>query len=281
VRTDVVLDRAVDLLRAGRPGRAATLLVPVVDEEPDNAGAWLLLARAHFVLGRLEPALDAARTALRLEPGGLEALYWVSAAYTALGRHDLALVAATTACEEEPGHPRLAERRGRALLAAGRAAEAAQFLAAATEIAAYDADLHVAHGTALFAAGRPLSAREAYGRALRLDTGHERAQAELRRLTAAERRIIDADSLLRVTDDFAESLRVPAGGRPPRPDARGALAHVSAVTFAVCLLALLTLAILARFTAIAVPPALLAGLVCAAAAAAGATTLTRRNAAPI
>jgi Flp pilus assembly protein TadD len=276
VHTDALLDRAGDLLRSGRAGQAATLLAPVVGEEPDNAGAWLLLARARFVLGRPQQALDAARTALRLEPGGGEALYWVSAAYTALGRHDLALAAATTACAEEPGHPRLAERRGRALLAAGRTAEAAHFLGTATEFAHYDADLHVAHGTALFAAGRPLTAREAYSRALHLDPANERARTELRRLTAAERRIVDADSLLRVTDEYAESLRVPPGGRSPSGARRGVAAHVSAVAFAVCLLALLALAVLAGATDVAVPPALLVGLVCAAVSAAFVTTLTHR-----
>jgi tetratricopeptide (TPR) repeat protein len=191
-----------------------------------------------------------------------------------LGRHDLALAAATTACAEEPGHPRLAERRGRALLAAGRSAEAAQFLGAATEFAHYDADLQVAHGTALFAAGRPLSAREAYGRALRLDAGHQRAHAELRRLTAAERHIVGADSLIRVTDDFAESLRIPAGGRSVSGAGRGVAAHVSAVAFAVCLAALLALAALAGATDVAVPAALLVGLVCAAVPAACVTALT-------
>lgn len=277
VHTDVLLDRAGDLLRGGQAGQAVSLLTPVVDEEPHNAGAWLLLARARLVLGRPRQALDAARTALRLEPGGVEALYWVSAAYTALGRHDLALAAATTACAEEPGHPGLAERRGRALLAAGRTAEAAQFLGAAAEIADYDADLHVAHGTALFAVGRPLSAREAYGRALHRDPANERAHLELRRLTAAERRIVDADSLVLVTDEFAESLRIPTGGRPSHHPDRGVPAHVSAVAFAVCLTALLVLAVLASTVDLAVPAPLLAGVACAAAVAAGVTTLARRR----
>ncbi|MFC7274902.1 tetratricopeptide repeat protein [Paractinoplanes rhizophilus] len=277
MRTELVLDQAGDLLSDGRPGPAATLLAPVVGAEPGNVDAWLLLARANLALRRPAEALDAARAALRLEPHGLEARYWVSAAYTATGRHDLAIAAAASACHADPGHPRLLERHGRALLAAGRLTEAGRVLAAGAEFAHYDADLHVAHGVALFAAGRPLSAREAHGRALAIDPAHRQAQAELRRLASAERRIVDAESLVRVTDEFAESLRVPAGGRRPGPAGGGVLAHLAAVAFAVCLAALLVVGVLDRVTSIEVAPALTAALLCAAGSAACATALSRRR----
>jgi Flp pilus assembly protein TadD len=278
VRTELLLGQADDLLCNGRAGKAATLLAPVVGEEPGNVDAWLLLARAQLALRRPAEALDAARNALRLEPHGLEARYWVSAAYTASGRHDLAVAAAVSAGHQDPGNPRLLERHGRALLAAGRVAEAERVLAAGAEYAHYDADLHVAHGIALFAAGRPLSAREAHGRALAIEPAHPRAQAELRRLTVAEQRIVDAGSLMRISDDFAEALRVPAGGRYPEPGGHGVLAHLSSVAFAVCLAALLILGILDHVTPLDVPLTLTVALLCAAGSAACATALTRRSA---
>jgi Flp pilus assembly protein TadD len=277
VRTDQLLDRADDLLLRGRAGQAATLLAPIVGEEPGNVAAWLLLARAHLALRRAEPALEAARHALRLEPGGPEPLYWVSLAYSTLGRHDLAIAAAVTAGHEDPGNPRLAERHGRALLAAGRTGEAADVLGAGAEIAAYDADLHVAHGIALFAVGRPLSAREAHERALAIDPAHARARAELHRLTTAERRIVDAESLVRVTDEYAESLRVPAGGNRPVRLGRGVPAHLSAVVFAVCLVAGLVLTVLARVSDAPVPAPLVLALLCTAGSAACVTALTRQR----
>ena len=276
MRNDVLLDRVGDLLHNGRAGQAASLLTPVVGAEPENVGAWLLLARARLQLGNPAQALDAAREALHREPRGVEALYWVSAAYTALGRHELALTAAAGACAEEPGHPRLAERHGRALLAAGRTAEAEALLSAAAEIAHYDAHLHVAHGTALFAAARPLSAREAYGRALQLDPGNARALTELRRLAAVESRITDAASLVQAADAYAETLRIPAGGRAPRAARQGVAAHVSAVVFAVCLAALLLLGLGIRVAGLTVPMPLLATLICAAGAAACLTVRLRR-----
>jgi Flp pilus assembly protein TadD len=277
VQTDI-LDRAGDLLHLGRAGQAATLLTPFVGEDPRNVGAWLLLTRAHLALGRPCEALETARAALQLEPRGMEALFWVSAAYTAMGRHELAITAAEQACAEEPGHPRLLERQGRALLAAGRVAEAERVLTAAAEIASYDADLHVAHGAALFAAARPMSAREAYRKALSLDPVHERAHTELRRLTDAERAITDADSLVHVADAFAESLRIPAGGRVrPAAPARDILAHVSVVIFAVCLIFVLGLGVLMRATDIEVPWPLPITLAGAAFSAACVTSLARRR----
>ncbi|WP_203725495.1 tetratricopeptide repeat protein [Paractinoplanes durhamensis] len=279
MHTELLLDQAGTLLTSGRADQAATLLAPVVGEEPGNVEAWLLLARAHLELRHPGPALDAARHALHLEPHGVEALYWVSAAYTASGRHEMAITAASAGCTEDPGNPRLIERHGRALLATGRVAEAERVLSAGAEYAYYDADLHVAHGVALFAAGRPLSAREAHGRAVALEPGHERAEGELRRIAAAERRIVDAESLVRITDEFAESLRIPAGGiEPAAAPSTGVLAYLSTVVLAVCVTALLVLGILDRVTPMVVPSALTFTILCAAAAAAFVTLLARRKA---
>ncbi|MBU2665396.1 tetratricopeptide repeat protein [Actinoplanes bogorensis] len=278
MQTELLLDQAGDLISTGRAGQAATLLTPLVGAEPGNGVAWLLMARARMALGSYPEALEAARTALALEPQGVEELFWVSAAYTALGRHELAITAAVAACDEDPGNPRTAERHGRALLAAGRTAEATLVLEAAAEIAHYDADVQVAYGMALFAAGRPLSARELYARALRLDPQHARALAELRRLSAAEQQIKDADSLVRVADEFAESLRVPAGGVRRRTDpARSAAAHLAAVTFAVCLGALLVLAVLTRLAGVDVPAPMFVSMFCVTGAAACLTAHTRRR----
>jgi Flp pilus assembly protein TadD len=275
VPTDHLLDQAGDLLLHGRAGKAAHLLTPVVGEEPGNVGAWQLLARARLDLGDPGAALDAARSALRLDPAGLESIYLVSAAYTATGRHDLAIAAARTGCADDPGNPRLAERLGRALLAAGRVGEAEHSLRAVAEFAYYDADLQVAHGVALFAAGRPLSAREAYGRALRLEPSHVRARVELRRLTAAEDGIVDAESLVRVSDAYAESLRVPPGGRA-RVDGRAAVAHLAAVVLAVCLLAMVALGVVDLVSSVVVPVMLSLTLLTVAVGSAGVSLLTKR-----
>ncbi|MEV4352452.1 UDP-N-acetylglucosamine-peptide N-acetylglucosaminyltransferase, partial [Actinoplanes sp. NPDC049596] len=169
---------------------------------------------------------------------------------------------------------RLAERHGRALRAAGRVAEAEVLLAAHAEFAHYDADLQVAYGMALFAAGRPLSAREAYGKAVNLEPGHQAALAELRRLGAAERKITDAGSLVRVCDEFAESLRIPAGGVVPP---RGVVAHVAGVTVGVSLVTMIILAVLVRLGGADVPMPLLIGVFSLAGAAACVRQVSSRS----
>jgi uncharacterized membrane protein YdfJ with MMPL/SSD domain len=60
---------------------------------------------------------------------------------------------------------------------------------------------------------------------------------ELRRLA------VDAETLLRVSDEFAESVRIPAGGHRLAPDGGGALAHLATVVFAVCLAAVVLLVV--------------------------------------
>jgi tetratricopeptide (TPR) repeat protein len=277
VPTEPLLDQAGDLLHRGQPDQAVTLLAPFIGAEPSNVDAWLLLARAQLELRRPAVALDCAQAALRLDPQSLEPLYWVSAAYTATGRHDLAIAAAGRACVEDPGNPRLIERHGRALLAAGRLSKAERVLAAGVEFAHYDPGLQVAYGMALFAGGRPLSAREAYGRAVAIDPGHLPAKAELDRLAAAEQRIVDAETLVEVTDEFAESLRVPAGGHRPAPDGRGALAHLPAIALAVFLAAALGLALLDRLVPVAVPIGLTFAVLGAASGAALVAALIRRR----
>jgi tetratricopeptide (TPR) repeat protein len=277
VRTDLLLGQADDLLHRGQADQAVTLLAPFVGEEPGNVDAWLLLTRAQLELRRPAVALDCAQAALRLDPRGLEPLYWVSAAYTAAGRHDLAIAAASRACVEDPGNPRLIERHGRALLAAGRLTKAERVLAAGVEFAHYDPGLQVAYGMALLAGGRPLSAREAYGRAVAIDPGHRGAKTQLDLLADAERRIVDAETLIEVTDEFAESLRVPAGGRRTAPDGRGALADVAAVALAVFLAAALGLAVLDRLVPVAVPIGLTVAVLGGAGGAALVATLLRRR----
>ncbi|MCU7722443.1 tetratricopeptide repeat protein [Actinoplanes sp. KI2] len=277
MRTELLLDQAGDLLHRGQAGQAVTMLAPFVGEQPGNVDAWLLLARAHVELGRPAVALDCAQAALRLDPHSVEPLYWVSAAYTATGRHEPAIAAASRACVEDPGNPRLIERHGRALLAAGRLTKAERVLAAGVEFAHYDPGLHVAYGMALFAGGRPLSAREAYGRAVAIDPGYLPAKAQLDLLAEAERRIVDAETLIEVTDEYAESLRVPAGGHRPATAGRGALAHVATVAVAVCLAAVLGLAVLGRLAPGDVPVSLTLGVLCAAGSAACAAALIRRR----
>ena len=57
-----------ELLESRYPRDAARVLRRVVEDSPDNASAWELLARAHFAAAQLRPAEDAFRRLVELEP---------------------------------------------------------------------------------------------------------------------------------------------------------------------------------------------------------------------
>ncbi|MDF1703355.1 MAG: tetratricopeptide repeat protein [Aeromicrobium sp.] len=67
-----------ELLESRFPREAARVLQKVVDAEPGHAGAWELVGRAHFAAAHLEPAEEAFRRLVELEPTSA----W---AHTALG----------------------------------------------------------------------------------------------------------------------------------------------------------------------------------------------------
>ncbi len=57
-----------ELLDSRFPREAARVLAKVVEIEPDHAGAWELVGRAHFAAAHLEPAEQAFRRLVELEP---------------------------------------------------------------------------------------------------------------------------------------------------------------------------------------------------------------------
>ncbi|MBW6434693.1 tetratricopeptide repeat protein [Actinoplanes hulinensis] len=266
MRTEPLLAEADALLARGRAQHAERLLTPFVVREPENVGAWHRMARARLDLGDTAGALLAARAAWNLDPYGAESLLWLSAARSRAGDHAEAIAAAAAACREDPGNPRLHNRLARAQLAAGLPGEAAETLRCVADLAGYDADLQVTYGQALFAIGRPLSAREAIGRALTIDSGHAGARATWKDFAKAMRTAVDAASLARVADEFGESLRI----HPGRPAARrggagrDALAHVARVSLVWFLVALAAVGVVQAAGLLTVPFSLYLTLVCAA-----------------
>ncbi len=57
-----------ELLESRYPRDAARVLRRGVEDSPDNASAWELLARAHFAAAQLRPAEEAFRRLVELEP---------------------------------------------------------------------------------------------------------------------------------------------------------------------------------------------------------------------
>ena len=263
--TRPLLAEADALLARGRAGNAATLLAPFVGREPENIEAWHRMARAKLEMGDPQGALRAAWAAWQQDADGTESLFWISRACTALGDHTEAIGTADAACRQDPGNPRLHNRLGEAHLAAGRTADALAGLQVAVDLASYDAELRVTYGLALFAAGRPLNAREAVDVALDLEPGNAAARTALTRFEAAMRPVVDATSLARASDEFAEALRSHPGDHlAVRPAAgRDAFAYAMRVSFAWFLAAAIGVGVLQVAGLAEVPENLFLMLICA------------------
>src|SRR5947209_5357616 len=57
--------------------KARTLALEVIEAHPESAEARILLARAEISNGQFEPAYEALRKALDLDPGNIDALYYL------------------------------------------------------------------------------------------------------------------------------------------------------------------------------------------------------------
>jgi len=76
-----------ELLESRFPRDAARVLRRVVDEVPDSASGWELLGRAYFAAALLEPAEDAFRRVVAIEPTNAWAHTALGLALERQGRH--------------------------------------------------------------------------------------------------------------------------------------------------------------------------------------------------
>lgn len=83
-----VLTRARNHIQTQEYDEAVALLRPVVEEEPENAQAWLFYGRALQKSGELERALEAHANAARFEETKLQAIYNTAATYALMGNID-------------------------------------------------------------------------------------------------------------------------------------------------------------------------------------------------
>ncbi|MBP2474304.1 tetratricopeptide (TPR) repeat protein [Crossiella equi] len=181
------LRQAEELVRAGRPGRAAGVLRGVVAEFPHEPEAWCQLAAAYLGDGKPKPALEAARRAGQL--ANSEAAHRLSSiALTELGRHEEAVAAARQAVALEPGDWRCQLTLAEALGDAGAMRDAQQpdgheAVAAArraVELAPGEPRCFEVLGDIALRAHRWDIAEQAYQAALRLDPANRHARDNLR-----------------------------------------------------------------------------------------------------
>jgi tetratricopeptide (TPR) repeat protein len=175
---------------------AHPLVRRLLASEPENDGAWCLLAQCELGLGRYESALTAAGQAVTLAPEHEWPYRLVSFAASQLGRHGTAVHAARAAVRLEPEvwqtHARLAAAasRGSAGRRGSRArqsrAEAVRAAERALALAPDEPQVQLIYGSVAAARGQRAVAERAYRIALRLDpqssgAHHQLAALRLRR----------------------------------------------------------------------------------------------------
>ena len=146
-----------------------TLFSHIVAHNPDARDAHLNLVGPLADAGRLDEALDAARTGVERRPDSADAYTNLGRVLVLLERFDEADEVLRTALELDPRRPDPHQNLAEALRRRGRYGEAIERYRAALEA---DPDLAPAHaglGIALFASERPEEALAALDRALALD----------------------------------------------------------------------------------------------------------------
>ncbi|MFI5838971.1 tetratricopeptide repeat protein [Catenuloplanes sp. NPDC051500] len=173
----MTLERASLLVEAGRFDAAGTMLSRMVAENPDDAGAWVLLGRAHLGNGEIPAALAALDEAVRIAPHEYLVLYLRGYLLVRADRDleaEASLRAAIAVAPDEAATFVVLSRLIRG--APGRAQEASTL---AREAVNRDPELPGAHLAVCLAAavlGDNDTCERALRETLRLDPEHEEAQ---------------------------------------------------------------------------------------------------------
>ena len=188
------------MVAAGRFADAAALIAAVLAADPDNSGAWSLLAQAHLGAGQLTEALAAANRAAQLDPASAWPHRLRSIAQRRGGQIRDALDAAAEACRLEPHHWINHLNMAQAGLAAAELAGgpnsglevAQQASSIARQLAPNEPSVHYVSGQISRALGDPEAARAYFEQTLALDPEHSSAVNELGRLTLESGKAGDA-----------------------------------------------------------------------------------------
>ncbi len=139
---------AFEAFNAGDRERAITILEDLVQQAPDFASGYLLLARSHFELNQWEPAIASYKRVIELNPDVSIAYLDLGVAYAETGEIDLAKESFETALQMQPGDASIHYNIGTVFVRADRIDDAIEHLRLATEL---EPDNALAHKALAFA----------------------------------------------------------------------------------------------------------------------------------
>lgn len=181
--------RARTLLDLGRPNEARDVLASVVAQDPHDAEALGLLARACLEMDDLSAALSSAEAAVQAEPDNDWAYRLLALALARLDRYNSARRAADAALRLAPDNWRSHVVRAEVDVACRCAGpETVAAARTAVRLAPTEAGAHRVLSTSLIATGQLREAEAAAREALRLDPSDAAAHNELARVHLRRRR---------------------------------------------------------------------------------------------
>jgi tetratricopeptide (TPR) repeat protein len=169
------LNRANQLLTAGKPAEAVVLLEPLLRQYPEADEGWLKLGVALLALKRYSVAEQALERVVELTPRSAEGQFYLGIAFLEQGQTTRATSALRRALEIKPANARAHLYLGRCLEQAGNRDAALAAYADAVRCKPDLAEAYLAQARTLMDAGRLPEARITIGRALQLQPDLEPA----------------------------------------------------------------------------------------------------------
>jgi arylsulfatase A-like enzyme/Flp pilus assembly protein TadD len=169
-----------------RPADAESASRAVLERDPSNAFAVMILARSEMEQGRYREAAAAYRRYAALVPTSADAHHWVAICLSRLGDAAGALAEEDAALALDPRHAEALDLRGGLLAARGRTHDAIASLRAAVDIAPDNVAFRVGLARVLLGAGRLAEADAEIRRALALQPENPDALAASASLLVAQ-----------------------------------------------------------------------------------------------
>ncbi len=209
-----LIEHAAALCDAGSFDEASHLLGRVVERDPEDGTAWILLARSELGAARYESAVDAAERACGLSAVSTLPHLLASLALDASGRSQEALGHAREAVRIDPFEWRSLDRLAVLLAREGSTqSEARGMVERMLMLAPTAPKAHLTAGTVAAASGDREGAQSAFRRVLDLDPGNAAAQHGLAGLRL-RRRVNDPAELAAAAAGFSRAVRAdPEAGR--------------------------------------------------------------------
>jgi tetratricopeptide (TPR) repeat protein len=168
-KPDYLANLGIALKQSGRLEEALQVFDKAIQLTPDDAEAWLRLAKAFGAVGRKAEAVQAYQRVLQLVPRQWEAAYQCGELLHEAERFEEALACFDRCDEERPDHVPTLQARARALRGLKRFSESLAELLRADALAPGDIITCNNIGNALLSLQRPREALEWFEKALALD----------------------------------------------------------------------------------------------------------------